>query len=130
MAKTHDGVMKMVEQELSKNPEVSVAELFQKAKGVSSGVSRLTRRQFHARYPLQVKRRRKPASRGSKGAGAGKRAGRGRRAVALDQRRDSVRKVFLKFAQDVTAAEARKDLVSVIMQVDRYVDDAVQAATK
>ena len=126
MAKTHDSVMKMVEQELSKNPEASVDELFQKAKGISSGVSRLTRRQFHARYPLQVKRRRKPAGRGGKGAGAG----RDRRAAALDQRRDSVRKVFLKFAQDVTAAEARKDLISVIVQVDRYVDDAVRAAIK
>ncbi len=129
MAKTDERVMKMVEQELAKNPDVSVEQLFEKAKGVNSGVARMSRRQFHARYPLQVKRR--------KGGGRKRKAGarksgvtRGRTAAArgTDRSRDAVRQVFLRFAQDVAAAaESPKDLVKLIVNVDRYVDDAVRA---
>ena len=137
MAKTDENVMRMVEQELAKDPDVSVEDLFAKAKGMKSGIARMTRRQFHARYPLQVKRRlgrgrkrRKTTKRGRKAGAAKATHGRGRPRVAASDGRDAVRQVFLHFAQDLTAAEARKDLWKVFQQVDRYVDEAVKAAAR
>lgn len=133
MAKTDEKVMRMVEQELARNPGASVEELFEKAKGLSSGIARMTRRQFHARYPLQVKRRSGAGKRGRKGrksggkGGAAKAAGaRGRGRAAAGDGRDAVRQVFLRFAQDVAAADTPAALVKLIVNVDRYVDEAMK----
>ena len=137
MAKTDEKVMRMVEQELTKNPDASVDELFEKAKGLNSGVTRMTRRQFHARYPLQVKRKRGAGKRGRKGRKGGRKAtaaapgrrgrGRGLRRAAGGDGREGVRQVFLRFAQDVAAADTPGALVKLILNVDRYVDEAVKA---
>ncbi len=58
--KPHERVMEFVERELKKNPEIGSSDLFKKAKKVSRTVSGMTIRQFHAKYPLQVKRRLAP----------------------------------------------------------------------
>lgn len=58
MAETSERVMDMVRREVEKNPDVSSQELFEKAKKIDDGVGKLSVRQFHARYPLQVKRSR------------------------------------------------------------------------
>jgi hypothetical protein len=142
VAKTDEKVMRMVEQELGKNPEVSVDELFDKAKKLNSGVSRMTRRQFHARYPLQVKRRSGAGRRARKAAKAAKAAtaaapaaGGARRGrppkvragVTGDAGREAMRGVFLRFAQDVASATSQPGaLVKVILGVDRYVDEALK----
>ena len=42
--------------------------------------------------------------------------------------KDAVRAVFLSFATELSAAEARKDVVAVLAAVDRYVDRAIKAA--
>jgi hypothetical protein len=52
-----DQVMLMVEQTLKRKPDISTEELQEKAKDIDPKTARLTRRQFHAKYPLQVKRR-------------------------------------------------------------------------
>jgi hypothetical protein len=49
--------MQLVEDELKIDPGMKSSELFEKAKAVFPGVDKLTLRQFHARYPLQIKRR-------------------------------------------------------------------------
>lgn len=137
MAKTDEKVMRMVEQELAKNPDASVDDLFDKAKGINSGVARMTRRQFHARYPLQVKRRkgagrgRRKAQKGGKKtaakAAAGARRGRPLRGARGDGH-DAVRQVFLRFAQDVASASGQPGaLVKILLGVDRYVEDALKA---
>ena len=134
MAQTDEKVMKMVEQELAKNPDASVDELFDKAKGMNKGIARMTRRQFHARYPLQVKRRKGAGKRGKKGRKGGRKAaavkgarrGPGRPRGARGDRREAVRGVFLRFAQDVAAADTPAALVKLILNVDRYVDEAVR----
>jgi hypothetical protein len=41
--------------------------------------------------------------------------------------RDEVRAQFLSFASDIAAAEARKDLVKVLANVDKYVDAVAKA---
>lgn len=120
-------VMAFVEEVLKKSPKIQLEDLFEKAKGVSASIGKLSKRQFNARYPLQVKRRRSLAVR--------KKGGRPRKAPVppstKDQKkgsrtasdpRETVRQVFLQFATDITGAEERKELVKVLANVDRYVD--------
>ncbi len=148
MVKYNEKVMAMVEAELGKDPDASNADLFAKAKKISRSMAKLTKRQFHAQYPLQVKRRKGgsagPKKRKAKVAAA-KRATRrsnAPRAAAVpvaavvtsaqsgrsSMNRDGVRQVLLNFASELTAAEDRKDLVNVLAGVDRYVDQVSQMA--
>lgn len=139
---TSEKVMSMVEKELAENPDASVDELYDKAKKVDKSVAELTKRQFHARYPLQIKRRKsrsKPARRKKKKTSTRSKGGRTKRgaekapaprasAGGSSDAREAVREVFLSFASALAAAEARKDVVKVLAGVDRYVADAIQAA--
>ncbi len=63
MAQTNERVLAMVRDELRKNPAISTADLFAKAKKYSKDVAGLDIRQFHARYPLQIKRSLSPRKR-------------------------------------------------------------------
>lgn len=147
MAKTttDEKVMAMVEKELKKNPDVSVDELQEKATSVNKDVASLTARQFHARYPLQIKRRMaaksgpKTEKKKKKKTTRKKRSAKGRTKKARAEKaaaapaasgpnRDAVRDAFLSFASELAAAEARKDLVRVLAGVDKYVDRAMKAS--
>ncbi len=126
MVQVDEGVFSAVEAELKKNPKASVDELMEIAKGVSPAIGKLSKRQFHARYPLQVKRKMSPSKPGrprTRKAAGRKRSTRGRG----NGGRDAVRAVFLDFASDLAAAEARKDVVRVVASVDKYVDDVLKA---
>jgi hypothetical protein len=68
VAKTNEKVLAAVEAALKKNPDASNAELFVLAKGVSRSIGKLSKRQFHAQYPLQVKRLKKLAAKPAKAA--------------------------------------------------------------
>ncbi|MDE0258591.1 MAG: hypothetical protein OXR82_09440, partial [Gammaproteobacteria bacterium] len=50
-------VMEYVERTLEANPGIANADLFAGAREIDPSVGQLTGRQFHARYPLQVKAR-------------------------------------------------------------------------
>jgi len=118
--------LKAVEVALKDNPKATVDELFEIAQGVNKAVAELSKRQFHARYPLQVKRKLSPRRpRRPRKPKAGAR--RARKAPANGPVRDAVRAIFLKFASDLAAADARKDLVRVVAGVDRYVDEVLKA---
>lgn len=128
MAQSDEKLMAFVQAEMEKDPDISTTDLFEKAKASVAAAKELTMRQFHARYPLQVKRQ------ASLAAGGGKR--RRRRAArrkgkdaakAGNAARDAVRAALLKFASDLTAAEERKDLVKVLARVDDYVDQVIKA---
>lgn len=120
-------VMELVETELEKNPTVSVGDLQRRATEIQPDIERLSIRQFHARYPLQIKRRKNRALERIEGLAGGWGKGRGRSAGGKADR-DAIRATFLRFASDLTAAEARKDLVRVLAGVDRYVDQVIRAA--
>ncbi len=122
MADVDPKLMTFVEAELKKSPDISTNELFEKAKKKHPGAGELTVRQFHARYPLQVKRRMSLA----KGGGRRKPRRRPRRAA----RREAVREALMRFASDLSAAEERKDLVKLMSEIDRYVDDILEAAKR
>jgi hypothetical protein len=68
MADSNQRVMDLVRREIAKNPGVSSEALFAKAKKVDSSLGRLSTRQFHAKYPLQVKRALKRAGDRAKAA--------------------------------------------------------------
>lgn len=126
MADIDPKVLDAVEAALKKNPDASVDELFEIARKIDrEAVAGLSKRQFHARYPLQVKRKMAPTKKRS--SGKRKAATRKRAAAANGSVRDTVRGSFLRFASDLAAAEARKDVVRVVANVDRYVDEVLKA---
>ncbi|HSW31285.1 MAG TPA: hypothetical protein VLH75_17495 [Longimicrobiales bacterium] len=118
-------VLSAVEAALEKHPEATVDELFAVALEVSKDVAGLSKRQFHARYPLQVKRKLSPP-RPRRPRQARPRVKRSRK-PADGSVRAAVRATLLQFASDLAAAEARKDLVRVVASVDRYVDEVLKA---
>lgn len=127
MAKTDEKVMALVEKELKKSPDASVDELYEKAKKAESAIGQLSKRQFNARYPLQVKRR--MSRQGSGGKRSRRRSTRKARKKGDDgQRREKVRETLLRFASDLAAAEERRELVDVVAGVDKYVDQVLKAA--
>ena len=149
MADSSDKVLALVEAELKKNPGATTEELQTAAKKKYPSAGKLSKRQFNARYALQIKRRKpKAAAKAATGSPAKRRVRRAaktedtpktprrprvRRAAAAAASaspfdRDAVRGQFLRFASDITAAESRRDLVRVLANVDKYVD-AVQKAS-
>jgi len=135
VAEIDEKVMKFVEKTLEESPDIQLEELFEKASSVGEGIKDLSKRQFNARYPLQVKRRRSQALRSSaspvrkkKAAPKPRISSRGIRVSAGP--RESVRQVFLQFATDLTGAEERKDLVRVLADVDNYVDQVLKGVAK
>jgi hypothetical protein len=143
VAEIDEKVMAFVEETLQQNPGMKLTELFERAREVSPSIGELDKRQFNARYPLQVKRSRAQAPGGgsrpkgkSKPKARGPSTGRRSRARSAstpgasgDDRpsREAVRQVLLQFAVDIVGAEERKQLVKVLARVDHYVDKVVQA---
>ena len=126
MANTDDAVLAAVADALKERPDASVEDLFDLAKKISPDIAALSKRQFHARYPLQVKRKLAPPRKGP--GRRRKSAPRGAKAKSVDtSAREAVRASFLKFASDLAGAEARKDVVRVVASVDRYVDEVLKA---
>ena len=68
MAETDPKILAMVERALKKNPKISNADLRERATKISKAVGAMSARQFHAKYPLQVKRKLGQAERGSRPA--------------------------------------------------------------
>jgi hypothetical protein len=124
-------ILTYVETALRKNPEIQLQDLYERAKKVIPSVKKLSKRQFNARYPLQVKRRRALAEKAKgtvKKKASSPKARRSRKVPAASgEPRDRVRNVFLKFATDIAAAEERKDLVKVLAGVDQYVDEVLRS---
>lgn len=124
MATAADKVMQMVEKELSKNPDVSNEKLYEKAKSVDDSIADLSLRQFHAKYPLQVKRRSAP-KRAPAGSSGRKRKSRRKRRGEPD--REAVRRTLLRFAKEISAAEDKAATIDLMADLDRVVDEVVEA---
>ena len=127
----HEKVMALVERELKKNPGIGSADLLAKAKKVSRSLSGMSVRQFHAKYPLQVKRRHgstKPGrAKPSKAKPQAPSATKSRKPEAGD--REKIRGILLSFAKDVSAAESQAATIEVISNLDRYVDRILKTKT-
>lgn len=129
MADTNPRVMEMVERELKKNPDISNADLLDKAKKIDPKLGELSARQFNARYPLQVKRALKPKKRKPKSRASTAKRSKGRPQTGDGKQRDGVRKVLLQLARDIGNAERKGDVVNVVAGIDGYVDRVIKAAT-
>lgn len=127
-----DKVMTFVERQLKKDPETPSRKLFERAKKMDPAIARLSLRQFHAKYPLQVKRRSVPKKRRRAKAAKPAAATRSRRGPArkVEARGDeaAVRAVLLRFAKDVSAADGKTETIEILANVDRYVSDIMKAA--
>ena len=129
MAHVDEQVMSAVEAALKENPSANVDELFEIARGINATMGELSKRQFHARYPLQIKRKMNPGKRrGRRRAKTAAQGGAKRRGASGS--REAVRSTFLKFATELAGAEERKDVVRVVANVDRYVDEVMEATGK
>lgn len=133
-------VLKYVTRRLKANPNVKNADLFARACEIDGSVAKLSPRQFHAKYPLQVKRRLARAA-----AGTGKPAVAERKAPAKRKARakaapaaatpsvgggnpDAVRALLLNLARELAAAGTQAETIEVMARLDGYVNDIMQAA--
>ncbi len=123
MADVNQKVMDMVEDELDKNPKVKNEELYEKAKKIDKSIDKLTLRQFHARYPLQVKRRKAPKRKKKTAAKSRAR----KTAARTSDPRDAVRDVLTQLVRE-TAGKDGAALVDVVAGLDGYVDRVMKAA--
>ena len=114
-----DKVMQLIEKELKKNPKATAKELQQKAKAVSPSVGKLSVRQFHAKYPLQVRKRLAPKK--------PRRAAPRPRAARDQVNREAVRNTLMTFAKDVSAAEGKSETIAVLGKLDNYIDAIIRA---
>jgi hypothetical protein len=146
LAERNEDVMNMVRSELEKDPKAGLESLYARAKAIDSTVGQLSLRQFHARYPLQVKRgkaqaegrtpkrpaRKKRATRDSAAAESTPtpRARRRSGGEGQEMDREKLRTLFLEFATEFAAAESRTDIVRVISSVDAYVDRVARLAAR
>ncbi len=116
MAKTGTGILDLVREELRRNPNATTAELFEKAKKVDRGVAKLSIRQFHARYPLQVKRQL-----------AMLRPKRRRRSRGRAANRPAIKAELLAFAKALLEADS-VGIVDMLGRADAYADRLLAAA--
>lgn len=150
MAETDEKVMTLVEKELERDPKASTSDLFELAKRTSPDIADLTIRQFHARYPLQVKRRKALAqgstkrkrkrrkSSGSRGrdtattaADTGRSRKKADRSGASPEARDAVRNELMSFAQELSAAtQDTGKLIKLLADIDGYVARVIDASRK
>lgn len=130
-----DEIMEMVRQELSDDPDAENKDLYAKAKKIDPSVDDLSLRQFHARYPLQVKRKlaqkrrdgQKSRGKKSRTTGSGRDGGAG---GDLTVDREAVRSTLLQFARDVSAADGKAKMIDVLSSVDDYVDEVVDSVDR
>lgn len=151
MPEINHEVMDQVREILQRQPDATSRELFDLAQRMDPSLAELSLRQFHGRYVLSAHRAlRKNASPGeparpratrrssarAKDKGKGKRASGAkeqpaeRKAAAKGApRRDAIRAVLVQFARDFSEAESRSEIVGVLTDLDRYVDQ-VEAALR
>jgi hypothetical protein len=119
MATVNAKVMEMVQREIQADSSVTNETLFERAKTIDRKVGKLSKREFNARYPLQVRRRIAPARRRRSAPAADRKA---------EARRAAVRKILLDYGKAIAAAEGKADMVDLIAGLDSYVDRLVAAA--
>ena len=118
-----DAIMTMVEKELKAHPEIPSSELQAKVAKKHASVRKLSTRQFHARYPLRVKKRWSLEKGGSK---AKRRVIRRKAAAARPARkpavkacRDQTREILVRFADELLQMRD-PSFTTVLSRVDHY----------
>ena len=140
-------VLAYVTRVLKRNPDVKNAELFKGACEIDASVAKLSARQFHAKYPLQVKRRLAPAAPAPKAAPKPRKPAAPPRKPAApavaeptpppavaeapstgDGNAAAIRGLLLSLARELANAGTQAETIEVMARLDGYVDDIMQAA--
>ena len=125
-------VMEYVERTLEANPGVTNADLFAGAREIDPSVGQLTARQFHAKYPLQVKARLAKAA-------APKPPPEPEVPTAQETAEEdappkqagdpvAVRRLLLDLAKELASAESKAEVIEVMARLDDYVAEIMEVA--
>lgn len=137
-------VLEYVTRTLKENPGVKNAELFAGACEIDASVAELSARQFHAKYPLQVKRRLAAAAAEAPAAVAPSVAEPAPAAAPPpppppppppaeapsvgDGDAAAIRGLLISLARELANAGTQAETIEVMARLDGYVDDIMQAA--
>jgi hypothetical protein len=133
-------VMEYVERTLEANPGIANADLFAGAREIDPSVGQLTGRQFHARYPLQVKARLARDAAAKPEAPPEPEAPPVEETAVEDVRPAeeappegtgdpvAVRRLLLDLAKELANAESQADTIEVMARLDDYVAEIMEAA--
>ncbi len=127
-------VMEYVERMLEVNPGITNADLFAGAREIDPSVGQLTGRQFHARYPLQVKARLARAAAPEAKAPPEPEVPTAEETAAADappvKAGDpvAVRRLLLDLAKELASAESKAEVIEVMARLDEYVAEIMKAA--
>jgi len=127
-------VMEYVERMLEANPGITNADLFAAAREIDPSVGQLTDRQFHARYPLQVKARLAGAAAPEAKAPPEPEVPTAEETAAADappvETGDpvAVRRLLLDLAKELASAESKAEVIELMARLDEYVAEIMKAA--
>ncbi len=127
-------VKQFVERTLEVDPDVSNADLFAGAREIDPSVAELSARQFHAKYPLQVKARLARAAAPKPETPPEPEVPTAEEPNAADappmEAGDpvAVRRLLLGLAKEFANAESQADTIEVMARLDDYVAAIMEAA--
>jgi len=137
-------VMEYVERKLEANPGVTNADLLAGAREIDPSVGQLTGRQFHAKYPLQVKARLAKAAAPKPKPPPEPEVPTAEESTAPDRPSAgeddpeapptgegdplAVRRLLLDLAKELASAESKAEVIEVMARLDDYVAQIMEAA--
>ena len=127
-------VMEFVERTLEADPNVSNGDLFAGAREIDPSVAELTARQFHARYPLQVKARLARAAAPEPKTPPEPEVPTVEETAPEDARPPqagdpvAVRRLLVDLAKELATAESKAEVIEVMARLDDYVAEIMEAA--
>ena len=127
-------VMEYVERTLEANPGVTNADLFAGAREIDPSVGELTARQFHAKYPLQVKARLAKAAAPKPKTPLEPEVPAAEEATAPEEPSAeagdpvAVRRLLVDLAKELASAESKAEVIEVMARLDEYVAEIMEAA--
>lgn len=125
----HKRVMELVQAAVEDDPEVGSKALYERAQEAVPAVANLSVQQFHARYPLQVKRQRARERKQAAEADERPASPEPDKQEPAGQARARARTVLLELARDVVTAD-RAELIDIWANLDEYADELVAALTE
>ena len=137
-------IMEYVERTLEAKPGITNADLFAGAREIDPSVGQLTGRQFHAKYPLQVKARLARAAAPEPKTPPEPKVATAEEPTAPDVSAaaagDSeapptgagdplaVRRLLLDLSKELASAESKAEVIEVMARLDDYVAEIMEAA--
>lgn len=139
-AKVNPEVLEMVREELIRNPSIGSQELYQRAKEMAPEIAKLSTRQFHALYPLKVRRQmaqiagggRRTASKDGRRR-AGRRTGSRTASVAgvrIEFDENALRSALQRMMKEVADAVSQGpgNIVTVVGRIDEFANQVRETA--